>query len=76
VTASEVTHLIIKMIELGMQVEDVRGYLGVVAASPRNGKWLIIKDDGRAVRRAEHEVREFDPSWDRHEEREDTAYSW
>ena len=51
-----------------MQVEDVRGYLGVVAASPRNGKWLIIKPAGRAARRAEHEVREVDPSWDRHEE--------
>lgn len=57
-------------------MEDLRGYLGVVAASPRNGKWLILKDDGRAVRRAEHEVREFDPSWDRHEEREDPAFSW
>jgi len=50
------------MIELGMQVEDVRGYLlGVVAASPRGGKWLILKDDGRTVRRAEHEIREFEP---------------
>jgi hypothetical protein len=57
-------------------VEDVRGYLGVVAASPRGGKWLILKDDGRMVRRAEHEVREFDPSWDRHEEREDPTFSW
>ena len=57
-------------------MEDVRGYLGVVAASPRGGKWLILKDDGRTVRRAEHEVREFDPSWDRHEEREDPAYHW
>ena len=64
------------MIQLGMQVEDVRGYLGVVAASPRGGKWLILKDDGRTVRRAEHEVREFDPWWDRHEEREDPAYHW
>ena len=66
----------IAMIELGMEVEDMRGYLGVVAASPRGGKWLILKDDGRMVRRAEHEVREFDPSWDRHEEREDPAYQW
>ena len=62
------------MIQLGMQVEDVRGYLGVVAASPRGGKWLILKEDGRTVRRAEHEVREFDPSWDRHEELESPAY--
>ena len=53
------------MIELGMQVEDMRGYLGVVAASPRGGKWLILKDDGRMVRRAEHEVREYEPSLDR-----------
>ena len=49
------------MIELGMQVEDQRGYLGVVAASPRHGKWLILKDDGRTVRRAEHEIREYEP---------------
>ena len=49
------------MIELGMQVEDLRGYLGVVAASPRHGKWLILKDDGRTVRRAEHEIREYEP---------------
>ena len=53
------------MIQLGMQVEDMRGYLGVVAASPRGGKWLILKDDGREVRRAEHEVREYEPSLDR-----------
>ena len=64
------------MIELGMQVEDLSGYLGIVAASPRGGKWLILKDDGREVRRAEHEIRQFDPSWDRHEEREDPAYHW
>lgn len=62
------------MIELGMQVEDMRGYLGVVAASPRGGKWLILKEDGRTVRRADHEVREFDPSWDCHEELEDPAF--
>ena len=48
------------MIELGMEVENLNGYLGVVAASPRNGKWLILKDDGREVRRAEHEVREYE----------------
>ena len=30
------------MIQLGMQVEDMRGYLGVVAASPRGGKWLVL----------------------------------
>jgi len=52
------------MIQLGMQVEDMRGYLGVVAASPRGGKWLILKDDGREVRRSEHEIREYDPSQD------------
>ena len=52
------------MIELGMQVEDMRGYLGVVAASPRGGKWFILKDDGRMVRRAEHEVREYEPYGD------------
>ena len=34
------------MIELGMEVEDMNGYVGVVAGSPRNGncpafqKWL------------------------------------
>ena len=50
------------MIQLGMQVEDMRGYLGVVAASPRGGKWLVLKDDGRTVRRAEHEIREFEPN--------------
>lgn len=42
----------------------MRGYLGVVAASPRGGKWLILKDDGREVRRSEHEIREYDPSQD------------
>tara|TARA_Y100001938_G_scaffold150696_1_gene242892 strand:+ start:916 stop:1113 length:198 start_codon:yes stop_codon:yes gene_type:complete len=51
------------MIELGMQVEDMRGYLGVVAASPRGGKWLILKKDGRTVRRADHEIREYDESY-------------
>ena len=49
------------MIELGMYVEDMRGYLGMVAASPRGGKWLVLKDDGRTVRRAEHEICEFEP---------------
>ena len=39
----------------------MRGYLGVVAASPRGGKWLVLKDDGRTVRRAEHEIREYEP---------------
>ena len=48
------------MIELGMEVEDMRGYLGVVAASPRGGKWLILKDDGRMIRRAEYDIREYD----------------
>jgi len=64
------------MIELGMEVENLNGYLGVVAASPRNGKWLVVTDDGREVRVREDEVREFDPSWDRHEELEDPAYHW
>ena len=53
------------MIELGMYVEDMRGYLGMVAASPRGGKWLVLKDDGRPVRRSEHEIREYEPSLDR-----------
>ena len=53
------------MIELGMYVEDMRGYLGMVAASPRGGKWLVLKDDGRTVRRSEHEIREYAPSLDR-----------
>ena len=53
------------MIELGMYVEDMRGYLGMVAASPRGGKWLVLKDDGRTVRRSEHEIREYEPSLDR-----------
>ena len=48
------------MIELGMEVENLNGYLGVVAASPRNGKWLILKDDGRTVRVREEEIREYD----------------
>ena len=43
----------------------MRGYLGMVAASPRGGKWLVLKDDGRTVRRAEHEIREYEPSLDR-----------
>ena len=42
----------------------MRGYLGMVAASPRGGKWLILKDDGRTVRRSEHEIREYEPSLD------------
>ena len=32
------------MIQLGMQVEDVRGYLGVVAASPRG--WQVAHPQG------------------------------
>lgn len=63
------------MIELGMEVENLNGYLGVVAASPRNGKWLVVDGD-KSFRVSEDEVREFDPSWDRHEEREDPAYHW
>ena len=48
------------MIELGMEVEDMNGYVGVVVGSPRNGKWLILKDDGRAVRLREEYIREYD----------------
>ena len=48
------------MITLGLQVEDVNGYVGVVAGSPRNGKWLILKDDGRTVRIREEYIREYD----------------
>ena len=48
------------MIELGMEVENVNGYVGVVAGSPRNGKWLILKDDGRTVRMREEHIREYD----------------
>ena len=48
------------MIELGMEVEDVNGYVGVVAASQRHGKWLILKDDGRTVRMREEYIREYD----------------
>ena len=32
----------IAMIKLGMEVMNLDGYLGVVAASPRNGKWLVV----------------------------------
>jgi len=63
------------MIELGMEVENLNGYLGVVAASPRNGKWLVVDGD-KSFRVSEDEIREFDPSWDRHEELEDPAYHW
>ena len=48
------------MITLGLEVEDVNGYVGVVAGSPRNGKWLILKDDGRTVRIREEYIREYD----------------
>ena len=48
------------MITLGMEVENVNGYVGVVAASPRHGKWLILKDDGRTVRIREEYIREYD----------------
>jgi|TARA_Y100001937_G_scaffold53809_1_gene74287 hypothetical protein len=48
------------MIELGMEVMNLNGYLGVVAASPRNGKWLVLTDDGRTVRVREEEMREYD----------------
>ena len=51
------------MIELGMEVENLNGYLGVVAASPRNGKWLVLTDDGREVRVSEEEVREYDDQY-------------
>ena len=58
-----------------MEVENLNGYLGVVAASPRNGKWLVVDGD-KSFRVSEDEIREFDPSWDRHEELEDPAYHW
>ena len=48
------------MITLGMEVEDVNGYVGVGAASPRHGKWLILKDDGRTVRMREEHIREYE----------------
>jgi len=51
------------MIELGMEVENLNGYLGVVAASPRNGKWLVLTDDGRSVRVREEEIREYDDQY-------------
>ena len=45
-------------------MEDVRGYLGVVAASPRNGKWLVLTDEGRSVRVREEEIREYDDQYE------------
>ena len=51
------------MIELGMEVENLNGYLGVVAASPRNGKWLVLTDDGRTVRVREEDIREYDDQY-------------
>ena len=47
------------MIELGMEVENLNGYLGVVAASPRNGKWLVV-DGNKSFRVREEEMREYD----------------
>ena len=48
------------MIKLGMEVMNLDGYLGVVAASPRNGKWLVLTDEGRSVRVREEHIREDD----------------
>ena len=47
------------MIELGMEVMNLNGYLGVVAASPRNGKWLVV-DGNKSFRVREEEMREYD----------------
>ena len=58
------------MIELGMEVMNLNGYLGVVAGSPRNGKWLVI--DGNKVRRVREEhMREYD-----HEFARDVCGPW
>ena len=50
------------MIELGMEVENLNGYLGVVAASPRNGKWLVVDGD-KSFRVSEEEIREYDDEY-------------
>ncbi len=47
------------MIKLGMEVMNLNGYLGVVAASPRNGKWLVV-DGNKSFRVREEEMREYD----------------
>ena len=47
------------MIKLGMEVMNLDGYLGVVAASPRNGKWLVV-DGNKSFRVREEEMREYD----------------
>ena len=38
---------------------NLDGYLGVVAASPRNGKWLVV-DGNKSFRVREEEMREYD----------------
>ena len=47
-------------IELGMEVETESGYLGIVAGSPRNGKWLVVDGD-RCFRMREEQIREHSP---------------
>ena len=47
------------MINLGMEVRNLDGYRGVVAASPRNGKWLVV-DGNKSFRVREEEMREYD----------------
>ena len=47
------------MIKWGMEVMNLDGYLGVVAASPRNGKWLVV-DGNKSFRVREEEMREYD----------------
>jgi len=48
------------MIELGMEVMNLDGYLGVVVASPRGGKWLVQKENGHTIRVREEHMREYD----------------
>ena len=38
---------------------NLDGYLGVVAASPRKGKWLVV-DGNKSLRVREEEMREYD----------------
>ena len=38
---------------------NLDGYLGVVAAPPRNGKWLVV-DGNKSFRGREEEMREYD----------------
>lgn len=49
------------MIELGMEVENLFGSLGVVAGSPRDGKWLVVDPaTGRERRIREEDMREVE----------------